>query len=85
MSQAVANLFPLELVESILRENLIFNAQAQAGSTDMAKLMVYWKNYVEADLKSDCNMCFQRVLNNFKNLQPYFINMVKTGDLLDKS
>jgi len=79
----VALLFPAMERKSILEKNLIYNAVAVGNNFEMRCLMVYWKEYVEKDLNVTCNLCYGRVLRNFQQLQPVFIELEKQEALLN--
>ena len=44
--------------------------------------MIIWKTFVEPHLKTDCNLCYDRVLNNYKQLQPIWIELEKQNNLI---
>jgi hypothetical protein len=48
----------------------------------MQYLGTIWKNYVNPMEKLDCGMCLERVLNNYRQLQPVMIEMEKERKLL---
>lgn len=84
MSQ-VAERFPSEIRKTILDQNMISEAVAISTNKSMQNLMIIWKEFVEPDLNVSCNLCYDRVLKNFVALQPEFINLEKSSNLLDES
>lgn len=81
----IAGLIPAEYRKEILELDMIERAQPVVTSETMHYLAVIWKNYVEKDFTGDCNLCYARVLDNFKALKPIFIEMEKEAQLLQKA
>ena len=79
----VVNIIPVDVQEEILLENHIEKAIPVIGNYSMYYLMSVWKNYLEPDLKINCNLCLSRILKNFKDLKPSMIERVKTENLLN--
>lgn len=78
----IAVLFPAKIRREILENNTIFLAIASASDSNMEYLMLIWKQYAEPSLKVNCNLCYDRVLKNFKALQPTLIELEKEYQLL---
>lgn len=82
--QQIANLIPEEYRKEILEMNIIEQAQAVATNPSMQYLGVIWKNYVELDFDPSCNLCYTRVLDNFRGLKKTFLAMEQGDDLLNE-
>lgn len=80
----LAALIPAEYRKEILLTNMISNAQAIAGDRSMGYLFTIWKNYIEPGISESCNMCYARVLNNYKGLQDAFVQLEKDANLLNE-
>jgi hypothetical protein len=78
----IANQIPSNYRKEILETNLISSAIASASDPAMQYLGTIWKNYVNPMEKLDCGMCLERVLNNYRQLQPVMIEMEKERKLL---
>lgn len=76
----IANRFPVNLIEQLLLDNKIL--KAQPGNKEMQYLMALWKTYVEPDLQVTCNLCYSRILANFKAIQPDLIAIVQEWKLM---
>lgn len=81
--QQIAHLIPKEYRKEILDTNMIVKAQGMAGNRDMDYLFTIWKSYVEPEITPDCNLCFQRVLTNYKQLLPVLIDIEKSARTLN--
>lgn len=79
----IAKLFSSEDRKHILTENLISSAAPIQSNESMRKLGIYWKVYVEPDFKPECGLCLNRILNNYRQLQPYLIELEQNSNLLD--
>jgi len=80
----IAALIPAEYRKEILELNMIDEAQAIGTDGSMQYLGVIWKNYVEPDFTPDCNMCYGRVLTNFKQIKKSLIELEKQSKLLNQ-
>jgi hypothetical protein len=81
--QQLASQIPAHYRKEILLTNMISKAQAIAGDNTMFYLFTVWKSYIEPDIKADCNMCFARVLDNYKAMQETLIQLEKEANLLE--
>lgn len=81
----IAALIPAEYRKEILELNMIDQAQAVGSDATMQYLGVIWKNYVEPDFSPDCNLCYGRVLENFRNLKKILIELEKQDKLLNSA
>lgn len=81
----IAKLIPAEFRKEILLQNHIQNAVAIQSSEPMYYLMVIWKEYVEPGIKITCNACYERVLKNYRQLEPVFIELEKQDNLLNNA
>jgi len=79
----IANLIPQSYRKEILDLKMIDTAQAVHSDESMHYLFTVWENYVEPGLAMDCGLCISRVLNNFKQLKPVFIELERKKQLLD--
>lgn len=73
MSQEIVSKFPSDHVKKLLLENHINNAQLSDYDKSMQVLVIMWKEYVEPTFNATCTLCYERVLRNYKALQPLFI------------
>jgi hypothetical protein len=82
--QAIAERIPAEYRTEILETNMVSKAQAIQGNPSMHYLFTIWKNYVEptVDLDMECAQCLTRILNNYSQLMPAFIELEKQQRLL---
>lgn len=78
----IAALIPAEYRKEILELNMIQRAVANSADATMSYLATIWKNYIEPDFTGDCNLCYGRVLDNFKQMKPYLVEMEKVNNLL---
>jgi hypothetical protein len=85
MSQRIAALIPAEYRKEILELNMIDRAIGNSGDATMTYLATIWQSYVETDFSPDCNLCYGRVLTNFKKLKPFLIQMEKDSNLLKQT
>lgn len=80
----IAKLIPKEYRKEILHTNLIARATANAADPGMFYLFTIWKNYVEPGTILDfgCGLCIERILRNYRELQPVLLEMEKQSNLL---
>lgn len=81
----IADLIPEEYRKEILELNMIDQAVANATDPTMYYLGTIWKNYVEPGFTGDCNLCYGRLLDNYKQLKKVFIEMEKEKKLLNEA
>jgi len=74
---------PAEYRKEILQLNLIGKAMATTADASMNYLGVIWKNYIDANEKLDCGLCLERVLNNYRQMVPAFIELEQQSRLLE--
>lgn len=84
MSKRIAALIPAEYRKEILELNMIDNAVAQSSDNNMHYLATIWKHYVEPDFTGDCNLCYGRVLDNYKAMKKHLVEMEKDSQLLNQ-
>lgn len=78
----IAELIPREYRKEILQTNMISRAIASSGNACMTYLATIWKNYVSPDEDLGCSVCLERILKNFRELQPVFVDLEKQSNLL---
>jgi hypothetical protein len=78
----LAKLIPDEYRREILQLNMITNAKGSASDPNMHYLATIWKNYIEPGFSPDCGLCYGRVLENMKHLQPVLIELEQESKLL---
>lgn len=78
----IALLIPAEYRREILELNMIDNAIANNTDATMGYLGVIWKNYIEPDFSPDCNLCYGRVLTNFKAMKKTLCELEQESQLL---
>jgi hypothetical protein len=62
---------------------MITSAIASTTDPTMQYLGVIWINYVAPDESLECSLCMERILNNYRQLLPVFVEMEKQTNLLD--
>ncbi len=80
--RALAEQIPAEYRREILELNLIDNAVAIAGNESMHFLGAAWKTYIDPEWEPDCNLCYGKVLKNFKAMKETMITMEQEAELL---
>lgn len=80
----IAQMIPAEYRREILDTNMINRASAHTGDASMNYLGVIWNNYIAPEENLSCSLCLERVLSNFKSLQPYLIELEKESKLLSE-
>jgi hypothetical protein len=81
--KTIAKMIPEDYRKEILLTNMIGTAIASTSDSSMMYLGKVWKEYVAPEEKLDCGLCLERVLNNYRQLQPIFIELEKESKLLD--
>ena len=81
--QRIAELIPAEYRKEILELNMIETAIPRHDNSTMYYLGVIWKQYVEPNFEPDCNLCYARVLENFRNIKPFLVHLERESKLLD--
>lgn len=79
----IAAKIPEEYRKEILKLNMVAEAQPIVSNTTMHYLATIWKNYINPNEDLQCNLCMDRVLNNYRQLLPVFIEMEKKANMLD--
>lgn len=77
----IADRFPIDTIIDLLERNIIANSTMN----DMNELVILWKEYVEPDLDAYCGICKERIINNWREIQPSLIFRVKQHKLLDSN
>lgn len=80
----IAEKIPAEYRKEILETNMISQGVASASDPSMSYLGIIWKNYVAPGEDLSCGLCLERILNNFRQLQPVLLEMEKESKLLDQ-
>ncbi len=80
----LANKIPAHYRKEILELNLVAKAVAVTYNESMAYLLIIYKDYINPDERTDCNLCCARVLDQFKKMLPYFIELEKDNRMLDQ-
>jgi hypothetical protein len=77
-------MIPAEYRSEILELNMIARAQANSQDTTMEYLMQIWGTYIEPDAHLDaaCGLCRERILKNYRQLQPVMVELKKQENLL---
>jgi hypothetical protein len=76
---------PASYRSEILKMNIIAQANLTRGNVKMKYLYTIWREFVEPTISEEpCNLCNNRVLDNYKKLLPLFIEMEKENSLLAK-
>lgn len=80
----IAQMIPSEYRSEILELNMIARAQANSQDTTMEYLLQIWGTYVEphSNLDAGCGLCRERILKNYRQLQPTMIELKKEENLL---
>lgn len=77
---------PAEYRREILLTNMIGMAvpsqHSKQNKDPMYFLFTYWKVYINPDEKADCNLCYTRILNNYKSMLPVLIELEKEANIL---
>lgn len=81
----IAELIPEEYRKELLETNMISKASAVASNASMFYLFTIWSNYVEPGLEIGCGSCLERILNNYEQLLPTFIELEKSRKLLNEA
>lgn len=82
-SKQIAGLIPAEYRKEMLEMDLIANAQPVNTCTTMHYLTTIWKNYIEPDFVEGCNLCYARVLDNYKNMLQDLVALEKESNLIE--
>jgi hypothetical protein len=82
--KALAKQIPPEYRKEILHTNMISGAVATASDASMSYLGIIWKNYIDPNENMDCGLCLQRILENYRQMQPSLIELEKESNLLDQ-
>lgn len=82
-AQAIADLIPAIDRKQILDENVIAKALPIEGDVNMHYLVTVWKIYIEPGFIETCNSCRNRVLENYRQLQPLLVAMELESNLLN--
>lgn len=82
-AKMLAKLIPADYRKEILQTNIIMNAMAHSGDSSMLYLGTIWKNYVVPEEDLSCGICLERILKNFRELQPILIELEKESNLLE--
>lgn len=80
----LAKQIPGEYRREILLTNMISRAIASTADASMSYLGTVWKNYIAPEEDLSCGLCLQRVLQNFRQMQPVLVELEKEVKLLDQ-
>lgn len=75
----VVDLIPVDVAEDILSKDMI----NKSNLYNMDFLTAVWQEYIEPGLDVHCGLCKERILNNWKAIQPQLLVKVKQSKLLD--
>jgi len=78
----IAEKIPPEYRKEILELNLIRSARANAADEAMHYLSTIWKNYLDPQVDTMCNVCCERLLKNFREIEKELIEIEKEEKLL---
>jgi hypothetical protein len=79
----IAQLIPAEYRKEILATNMISQAIASSGDSGMVYLSGIWKTYISPDENITCGLCLERILGNYRQLQPMLLELEKENNLLE--
>lgn len=82
-AKSVAALIPTNYRREMLNLEVIQNAQPIASDGPMQYLATIWQNYIAPNEVINCPLCYQRVLNNFKELLPVLAELERESKLLE--
>lgn len=80
-----AKLIPAAYRKTIISQNLIFGALAYEGDAKMIYLFTVWKEYIEPGIELGCGKCLERVLKNFREMQPFLVKLESDSNLLNSA
>ncbi len=84
-AREIADRIPQEYRREILELNMIDRAVAQVSDETMFYLGVIWKNYIEPEFSPDCNLCYTRVLDNFRQMKSILVELENEYQLLKQA
>ena len=89
----IAKMIPASFRADILHGNYIYKAVADEADTHMIVLFIVYKNYIEPNneqyqfkdgkIINACKLCLTNILDKFKILEPYLIQIEKEYQLLE--
>jgi hypothetical protein len=81
----IARMIPAEYRHMILAQNAIYKAVAVPLDPHMQMLFTVWTNFINpgGGLSLECTRCLGQMLDDYKKLQPEFINLEREAQLLD--
>lgn len=82
-AQQIAALIPAVYRREILETDSISTAIASTGNPTMMYLATIWKNYINPQESLECGLCMERILNNYRQMQPVFVEMERNASLLE--
>lgn len=80
--QQIAAMIPAEYRKEILLTNMIGRAVPVYADSSMFYLGTIWKNFVAPEESLECGLCLERILNNYRQLEPLLIELEKQNSLL---
>lgn len=90
----MAKKIPAEFRQMILLGNFIWKALPKGDDADMIKLAIFYKNYIDPTneqiriennkILDACQLCLTNILDRFKLLEPYLIQLEKEKNLLEQ-
>lgn len=78
----LVNKLPLHEIYEIISTNRIAKAKPYLDDYDMRMLTITWRAYIEPTVELGCPHCYVRIINNFKEMQPIMIEILKEQQLL---
>lgn len=83
LERQIAEKIPASYRSEMLNMNIIAQANVTRGNEPMEYLYTIWREFVEPTIsETPCNLCNNRVLENYRKLLPLFIEMEKENTLL---
>lgn len=90
---SIAQRIPAETRKMMLEGNFIFKAVANEYDSDMIKLYIIYANYIEpyseaykyedGRIIGACQLCLTNILDKFKLLEPYLIQLERESNLIE--
>lgn len=82
--KSIALLIPAAARKQILSKQLIHVAMVHQNDPNTRYLMEIWHNFIEPGKEmSNCNLCIDRILTNFRQMEETLIKIEEESNLLD--
>ena len=79
----IAQMIPQEYRKEIIETGLIHSAIPTITNPSMNYLGIIWKNYVSPEEDLHCGLCLQRIIENYRQMEPILIQLEKERKLLN--